>query len=86
MKFLRWLWDHFGWGHFGHNIDKLFKQRLNPERLSLKAYCKEFGLTRKAAKKGFRRAAMDRKNWIAVRKARYDGWKAGRLKNTIKGE
>ena len=74
----RWLWDHWGWGLY--HDSRFFKRRLNPERQALADYCREFGLTRKAAKKGFRRAAMDRKNWIAIRKARYDGWKAGRLK------
>ena len=73
-----WLWTHWGWGL--HHDSRYFKQRINPGRQALDEYCKEFSLTRKAAKKGFRRAAMFRKNWTAIRKARYDGWKAGTLK------
>ncbi|KKM61139.1 hypothetical protein LCGC14_1534700 [marine sediment metagenome] len=79
-KALHWLWDHFGWGYFGWNKGNLPKQRINPSRQEIRAYCKEFGLTRKAAKKGLRRAKMWRKNWAAIRKARYDGWKAGTLR------
>jgi len=77
VKLLRWLWDHWGWGR---NPSHFFYRRINPERQALGDYCKEHGLTRKAAKKGFRKAKMWRKNWAAIRKARYDGWKKGRIK------
>ncbi|GAG77257.1 unnamed protein product [marine sediment metagenome] len=72
------MWDHFGWGHFGWNKDNFAKQRINPNRQEIKAYCKEYGLNRKAAKKGLRMAKMMRKNWVVLRKARYDAYKAGR--------
>ncbi len=75
---LKWLWSHFGWGWHGHSIDKLFHQRSNYDRQALAAYCMEHKITRKAAKKGFRRAAMWRKNWANIRRARRDAYKAGR--------
>lgn len=77
-KAFRWLWSHFGWGWHGWNIDKVSWRRINADRQALKAYCAEFGITRKAAKKGFRHAAMDRKNWANIRRARRDAYLAGR--------
>ena len=79
-KALKWLWAHFGWGWHGHSIDKLFKRRINPNRQAIKAYCAKYGLTRKEAKKQDRRARMWVLNQKQIRKARYDGWKAGTVR------
>jgi len=79
MKWLKWLWLHWGWGGYKWHPERYRVQIFNPDRQAIKAYCIEHGITRKQAIKGFRKAKMWRRNWTALRKARYDAHKAGRV-------
>ena len=34
----RWLWNHWGWGWHGWSLDKLRRQRINPNRQAIKQF------------------------------------------------
>ena len=73
-----WIMRHWGWGWHGHSVDKVHTNRVNPGRRQISAYCREYGLTRKAVKKqqkAIKRYHYRRKQ---LRAALADARKAGR--------
>jgi len=70
---------HFGWGWYGHSIDKVHTgPRFNPQRRNISAYCREYGVSRKVAKKQQRAIKRGKKNRRDLQRASRDARKAGR--------
>ncbi len=66
---LAWIWQHMGWGWHGYSTDKLHYTKVSGERQSIKAYCNQYGISRKAAKKGARKAKMWNIERVKLRRA-----------------
>ena len=86
-RVLKWLDDHWGWGHFGWNPSNLCKQRINPHRQAIKRYCIDHPIngkpmSRKTAKKQMKVAKRWRHEWALERLANYTRHKI--LKRKIK--